>query len=311
MFKKAFTMIELVMVIVVMGIVASIGADIIASLYSSYLRTLAIDRLQSQSEATLDQIAKRLKYRIKDSTIARDIDVANTYVELSALTPANANSFEILEWIGKSNESFIGEHNATNALPGWSGFVDLDSNETNSTTGTLKTSGSNLLFANNIINALSYGTVDLNSSNGNQRPAIIFKGKDFLDIDEYGWDGNDGNYTYRVIMKSKDVLDFNETNPTTIYEQYDLAWSAYALVPEGSAKDFNITLHYNYQPWHNESYDDNTTANPDIKKVVLMEHVSTFRFTQIGETVRIKLCLNDNNRSGNDEFAFCKERVVF
>ena len=47
----AFTMIELVMVIVVFGIIASIGAEIIASLYTNYLRTRAINRLQSQTHA--------------------------------------------------------------------------------------------------------------------------------------------------------------------------------------------------------------------------------------------------------------------
>jgi prepilin-type N-terminal cleavage/methylation domain-containing protein len=308
MFKKAFTMIELVMVIVVMGIVASIGADIIANLYENYLKTRSIDRLQSQTEAVLDQISKRLKYRIKDSVIARDVNGTNPYVELSALTAGQ--DYEILEWIGKSNESFLGEHNGTRVVPGWSGFVDLDSNETNSTAGTLKTRGSRLDFANRIISALSYGTVDLNGTAA-QRPAIIFKGKDFLDVNQYGWNGVDGNYTYKVTMQSNDVFDFNETNPTTIYEQYDLAWTAYALVPEGDTNDFNLTLHYNYQPWHNEEYDDNTTINPDIRKSVLMEHVSTFRFTQIGETIRIKLCINDDNRSGDYNFAFCKERVVF
>ena len=305
MIKKAFTMIELVMVIVVMGIVASIGADIIASLYENYLKTRSIDRLQSQTEAVLDQIAKRLKYRIKDSVIARDNDGSNAYVTLSDYT--GVPKFEILEWMGKANESFLGEHNGTRVVPGWTGFVDLDSTDTNRTSGTLKTSGSRLDFANNIINALSYGEVDLNGTT-TQRPAIVFKGKDFFDIDQYGWDGvTDGNYTYRVTMQGNDILDFNETVlPGTIYEQYDLTWSAYSLVPEGDANDFNLTLHYNYQPWHGEMYDDNAT-----KKIVLIEHASTFRFTQFGETIRMKLCINDDNRSGDYNFAFCKERVIF
>ncbi|MBL0687540.1 MAG: type II secretion system protein [Sulfurospirillum sp.] len=303
MLKKAFTMLELVFIIVVMGIVASIGANIIINLYENYLKTRSIDKLQSQTEIVLDQIAKRLQYRIKDSVIARDMNGINLYTKLS--TSTNLKNYEILEWIGKSNESFLGRYDGSRVVPGWSGFIDLDSNETNSTAKTLKTSGSRLDYANTIIYALSYGEVDLNGT-APQRPAIIFRGKDFLDINQYGWSGVDGNYTHRVMMKNSDVLIFDEGNPTTIYEQYDLAWSAYALVSSGESSDFNLTLHYNYQPWHNEKYDDNST-----RKIVLMQNVSTFRFTQIGETIRLKLCINDANKSGDYNFAFCKERVIF
>ncbi|MCK9258063.1 MAG: prepilin-type N-terminal cleavage/methylation domain-containing protein, partial [Sulfurospirillaceae bacterium] len=70
--KSGFTMVELVMVIIVLGIVASIGADIISNLYTNYLRTRAVNRLQTQTEIALEQIAKRLQYRIKDSVIARN-----------------------------------------------------------------------------------------------------------------------------------------------------------------------------------------------------------------------------------------------
>ncbi|MDA7848095.1 prepilin-type N-terminal cleavage/methylation domain-containing protein [Sulfurospirillum sp.] len=310
--KKAFTMIELVMVIVVMGIVASIGADIISNLYQNYIKTRSIARLQSQTELVLDQITKRLQYRIKESLIARDGTKAATPAPYYVTLPNANDNYKIMEWIGKSNESFLGEHNGTRVVPGWSGFIDLDSDDTNRTTGTLKTNGSNLVFASNIINSLSYGSVDLNGTNGNQRPAIIFKGKDLFDISQYGWDGIDSNYTHNATMNTNEILDINGTNlPDTIYEQYDLAWSAYALVPEGTSSDFNLTLHYNYQPWYNEKYDDNKTINPNIEKIVLIEHVSTFRFTQIGETIRLKLCINDDNRSGDYNFAFCKEKVVF
>lgn len=305
MVRKAFTMLELVMVIVVLGIVASIGADIIANLYENYLKTRSQERLQSQTEAVLDQIAKRLQYRIKDSVIARESANFNNYEPLPQVSPGD--DYQIIEWIGKANEAFLGEHNGTSVVPGWSGFIDLDDANTSQTNGTLRTRGSRLDFASNIINALSYGQVDLNGTNALQRPALIFKGKDSFNIDNYGWNSNDGNYTHRVTMASNDIfnlIEANATRPTEIYEQYDLAWSAYALVPVGNANDFNLTLHYNYQPWEDEDY-------RDVNGTVLMEHVSTFRFTQIGETIRLKLCINDANQSGDYNFGFCKEKVVF
>jgi len=308
MFKKAFTMIELIMVIVVLGIVASIGADIIANLYENYIKTRAINSLQTQTELVLDQIQKRLTYRIKDSVIARN---STDYITLSS---ADSN-YSILEWIGKDNESFKGISN-----PGWSGFIDLESNDTNKTSNTLKTSGSELNTTSDIIKALSYDTVSLLDTDiapAYDRPTIILKGLSGFDMSNYGWDNGDGNYTLKVSYTASDtdILNFDENitakGVIEISEQYDLAWSAYALVPEGDENDFNLTLYYNYQPWEGEQYDDNITANPNIKKATIMEHVSTFRFTQIGETIRIKLCINDANRSGDYNFGFCKERVIF
>lgn len=320
--KRAFTMIELVMVIVVMGIVASIGAEIISKLYENYLKTRAINRLQAQSETVLDQIAKRLTYRIKGSVIAREKSpspgVLGNYVPLS---DANS-SYQILEWIGKDNDSFRGESNGTVSIPGWSGFIDLDSNDTNRTAGiygTLKTSGSELNVTNQIIDALSYGTVELNGSETTaKRPVIIFKGLSGFDIAHYGWSepghNGDGNYTLKVsytptVAHTKiNILNFDDNltkkGVTEISEQYNLAWSAYAIVSEGNnTNDFNLTLYYNFQPWEND--ENYTNGNHSV----LAEHVSTFRFTQIGETIRVKLCLDDN-QTGYD-FAFCKERAIY
>lgn len=298
MVRKAFTMLELVMVMVVMGIVASIGAEIITALYESYMKTRAIERLQSQTELVLNQIANRLQYRIKDSVIARNDGNFTDFVAL----PNAGNAYQILEWIGKDNESFLGEHNGASVVPGWSGFVDLDSNET--VNPNIKTPGSRLDFAENTILALSNNTVSL--STGTNNPALIFKGKDTYDISQYGWNSADGNYTHRVQRNGVDVLTFIEANaPTEIFEQYDLAWTAYAIVPQGNnPDDFNLTLHFNYQPWENEDY-------RDVNGTLLVEHVSTFRFTQIGDTIRLKLCISDANRSGTFDFAFCKEKVVY
>lgn len=306
MFKKsAFTMIELVMVIVVMGIVASIGADIISKMYENYIKTRAINKLQAQSETVLNEIAKRLQFRIKHSVIARQSGSAN-FLNYVSLSDAN-DSYQILEWIGKDNDSFKGVSD-----PGWSGFIDLDSNQTKKSAKTLKTPGSDLNITDSIINALSNGKVRLDSAvNNTDRPAILFRGQSNFDLSQYGWDGVDGNYTYKVkyATGAKDVLVFDEniSNLNEIFEHYDLSWSAYAIVPEGNnTNDFNLTIHYNYQPWENEKYND---ANTSV--AVLTEHVSTFKFTKTGDTIRLKLCINDANSSGGLNFAFCKEKVVY
>lgn len=313
--EKSFTMLELVIVIIVLGIVASIGADIISSLYDNYLKTRSITRLQAQSELILDQISKRLQHRIKDSVIARNDGNFSDFVAL----PNADETYDILEWIGKDNESFLGQWDAGAGavIPGWSGFIDLDSNETDinasgASVSWLKSPGSRFDLANITMQALSEGDIDL--VDNADTPAIIFKDKSFYDLTNgYGWKA-DGNHTFvhRVFSPAgnTDVLQFIDTPPSEIYEQYDLTWSAYAIraVPVNAANnDYNLTIFYNYQPWDDERYDDNAT-----KSQVLASNVSSFRFRQIGETIRVKLCIHDNNSTGIDlDFAFCKERVIY
>lgn len=299
--KKAFTMLELVMVMVIMGIVASIGAEIIASMYSNYLRSRTINRLEVQTEITLEQIAKRLQYRIKDSVIARDVAGANL---LSLADPNVGSTFNVLEWIGASNESFLGT-----PRPGWSGFIDLDNNDTNRTAGTLKTSESNLTDASNTISALTNGDIDL--TNGREA-ALVFKGISY-NIADFGWgtaNNSDGVALVKVrVGAASDILTLsNDANPTPteITEQYMLAHTAYAIVSSNTnSTDFNLTLHYNYQPWDSEEYTDGNTS-------VLAEHASLFRFKQDESILRLKLCLHDANQTGvGDIIVVCKEKVIY
>lgn len=302
--RKGFTLVEIIMVIVVFGIVASIGADIIASMYENYLRTRAINRLQGQSEIVLEQIAKRLQYRIKDSAIAK-IDNAN----FLPLPHEDVNaSYNIMEWIGTSNESLLGN----GSTPGWSGLIDLESAETNNSAGTftIKTPGSDLSVAEQIIYALTNTDVNL-SDNAKNTAAIIFKGKDDYNVSKYYNEASD-NYTIMVRRDTtapdddRFITNTSEDNVTNnqLYEQYYLSHTAYAIVP-GTGNDFNITLHYNYQPWEGDTYLDGDQE-------VLVEHASTFRFTQIGETIRFKLCITDGNQSTTEfEFGACKEKVVY
>lgn len=317
---SAFTMIELVMVIVVFGIVASIGAEIVAKLYENYLRTRAINRLESQTEIVLEQIAKRLQYRIKDSVRASNDNGAN-WVALSSAVPG----YNIIEWIGISNESFLGEHNGTSVVPGWSGFIDMSDVNTSHATRTLSTPGSRLDFANDIIKTLTNNAIAMDGTAGSQRPALFFKGSKpgtFSNYYENATTIANNPYARRVrcvnsncalnhtILQlnsnaaNDDLIDYDGDGTPDLYEQYYLSHTAYALVPVGNANDFNLTLRYNYQPWEGETYTNGLSS-------ILAQNVSTFRILQTGDTIRIKLCIHDNNQSGNFDFSACKEKAIF
>ena len=308
--KKAFTLFEIIMVIIVLGIVSMIGTNIIANMYENYMRSKYINELEQRTELALEIITNRLQYRVKSSAIVREQGTNNT----QWLNSEDLNSsYDMLEWIGYDYESFRGENNGTMLVPGWSGFIDLNNSQTNATQ--VVTSGSNLDFAVKTIKALSYNEVDLNNTAGKNLPAIIFKQLSSNNISGFGWDwnSNDHNYTLRVKKDParNDVLIFDENitaqGVRELSEQYYLSWTAYALVPEGDEKDFNLSLYYNYQPWYGEKYND---KHKNIKKSLVAEHVTSFKFLQSGNTIRIKLCIGDGNQTSTN-FGFCKEKAVF
>jgi len=170
--RAAFTLIEIIMVIVILGVVSMIGTDIIARMYQGYLHSQIVNDLQQKTELALDQIAKRLKYRIKATAVTKD---ANNSLIFKRLSNDTNNTYNMLEWIGYDNDGLLGDWNNTAVMPGWSGFVDLYASETNASQ--ISTKGSRLDFAEKTIFALSYGDVNMSGGSGgsNQFPAIIFK----------------------------------------------------------------------------------------------------------------------------------------
>jgi prepilin-type N-terminal cleavage/methylation domain-containing protein len=321
--RKAFSLVEMVMVIVILGIVGMIGSDIIAKMYQGYIKSKITNDLQQKTELVIEQIVRRFGQRIKDTTIGRHVDV-NAFINPGAPADGNHTRFmklnddniatidpNVVEWIGYDNESYIGESNGTYSRPGWSGFIDID----DATTGgaSIATPGSDLNITNRVINTLSGGAINFAFALGvGQHPVLISKCIDDSDMNKFGWDmgvsGGDKDET--IIVSEQDSTHFQMANIGTrnICEQYYLAWSAYALMPienpdPNKPNDFNLTLIYNYQPWEGENYNNGT-------RQVLAEHISTFRVMQVGDSVRVKICMHDGNITGT-QYTFCKEKAIF
>ncbi len=312
--RSAFSLVELIFVIVVLGIVGMIGSDIIAKMYQGYLKSQITNRLQSQTELVLDQIAARLKYRIKDSVIGRN-SATNAYMKLSDDNISNITP-DMIEWIGYDIDSFRGESNGSYATPGWSGFVDVNSTQTTRTQ--ILMPGSELNVTESVIDVLSDHEVSIANGAVGDSPILVSKCFQDSNMSRWGWDTNphlgvntfDANLTVKVRRTAPNALTtltMTNRGEREICEQYYLAWSAYAIVPEGDVNnttDFNLTLRYNYQPWEGEDYDNGATSQ------LLAEHVSTFRAMQVGDSIRIKLCIQDGNITGTP-YGFCKEKAIY
>jgi len=299
--SRAFTMIELIFVIVIMGILSKFGIEFLAQAYNSFIFSKINNTLQANSASALETIGARLQFRIKDSVIVRNPGVSFQGIGDSTLG-ANAT---VLEWIGMDVDGFRGD-----SSPIWRGIIDLD----NSNAGLLNTPDTNLTKITNLVAALSAGA----SSNGTASIsnvgdiAIYFIGSDSDIQNGFGWDGakvtnqDDTMHPVRMGVNNffipQDHLTATDNNFTgvDVYEYYQLAWTAYAVALEGT----DLFLYYDYQPWDGEVYNNVNISS----KTLLMENVDTFRFKSVGSVMKLQICVNS---SVLEDYSLCKEKTIF
>ncbi len=304
---RAFTMIELIFVIVVTGILAKFGVEFLTQAYNNFIYSSINNTLQSQSATAVESIAARLQFRIKDSIIARKLD--GNFTSLTSADPSAASEYVILEWIGSDIDGFRG-----NSMPFWSGIIDID----DSNLTTLKSPETNTTALNTQIGVLADndGTADTGVDNA----ALYFIGSN-QNINSYGWDGNaittQNSVMHPIRRSTTDIDTFIPVNGNTgadnnfsgveVFEYYQLAWSAYAVGIsdyDDAKKSGTLMLYYDYQPWEGEDY-NNTNAS----SAILMENVSTFRFKAIGSVVKIQVCVKSTVMK--EDYSLCKEKTIF
>ncbi|MDM5271236.1 prepilin-type N-terminal cleavage/methylation domain-containing protein [Sulfurovum sp. zt1-1] len=299
--QKAFSLVELVIVITILGIVASIGSQIIVQVYESYVTQRAVHRSSVKTELAITQLVNRLTYSLPRTVIARH-DNGASFVPIESI-PDGDTVHNTLEWIAYDADGFdaVGNSPTTGQLrrPAWSGYADV----TASTKDSLSTPGSRLGALGNIISNLSSGNSGIANS------AILFP--DTFDAYTVGYAGGvSAENIHRVSLGNDTTLTLNAiAGSRTIKEHYQLAWTAYAVVPEnqhtmpGTEGDvWDLRLYYDYQPWEGENYTNG-------KSQILIRNVSVFNFTGSGSTIRLKLCQRENIGE-NLTINSCKEKAV-
>lgn len=211
--RPALSMLELIFVIVILGIISSIGAEIISKTYESYIVQRAQYRATAKTDLALSQIANRLRYAIPGTVGARDT-TASSFIPI---THVSDDSMNVLQWVAYDGDSFEAITSSANRNPGWSGLCDINA----SNTSTIVTPGSNLGLASSII-------TNLGGSIGN---AVIY----FPDNSFHGISSGSGeSITFDTALASGD----------RIFERYKLAWSSYAL----SVESGDLYLYNNFAP---------------------------------------------------------------
>ena len=310
--KRAFTLLELVVVIVVLGIIAMMSFNAIMNIYSNYFQTKTVNELETQTEIALEQISKRLEHRIKPSVIARK--PSGGFLPLND-SRVNLNSgYEILEFIPYAYEIF-NDVPSGNKAGRYSGYADLA--KSSPATG-LISPGSN--FTTGVVETIK----DLTCREDTNATCVDFTKKDggvvaiFSDVyynvqSSFGYSNGTVPVSLdiaKVGVKSTDgnTLEISGFGGKQISEQYHLAYTANAIVPEQSAdpKDtangvFDLNLYYDYRPWMGEKYKQNG------EKATLAKNVTRFVFTEKNGVIVLKLCM----RAKNSEITICKSKAVY
>jgi len=309
-FRKAFTFLELIFAIVILGVVSSIGSSIIVQVYENYITQKAMHNVSIKTELAINQIANRLTYRITSSTIARNPDTSavDYFLPLQDINYGSSNKDRfILEWIGYDEESF-----SARTQPRWSGYADIAA----TTRTRIRTTGSRLNTARTIIQNLAGNTNE-------PALALLFSlgGQAFSNTlaspgpSCYGYDDANMTCIHQVTIRNNRNFNANMPAGVNISDHYKLAWSAYAIVPVDRAgnvlttisdvRNFDLELRYNYQPWNGIQYDD-----PATSKSILLRNVTAFKFSEQGGTLRLKLCATEKLDGIKTNISVCKEKVV-
>ncbi len=303
--KSAFTMLELIFVIIILGIVASIGSQIIVKVYESYIVQRALYRTSTKTELAATQLANRLAYSIPNLVIGKKND--NVTFRAIEDIPIGTTDYLTLEWIAYDADGFgaVTGTNKNGRKPGWSGYCDVNASSINQ----ISTPGSRLSKLNGAADVI--GNL---SPNGNRlrNGAIIFPGATASTV---GFNGNIDNIHPISGNTGGDKLDLDAKANRVIKEHYKLTWSAYAVVPvpviganltdrgfKSTDTIWDLTLRYDYQPWDGDTFAAGRSA-------ILIRNVSVFKFTGSGNTIRFKICQREYI---GEEYSIntCKEKAV-
>jgi prepilin-type N-terminal cleavage/methylation domain-containing protein len=293
--RRGFSMIELIMTMVLMGILAGGAYISITKLYAKKAKVKAINELSLDSSRISSQISALLAYRIPASTIGYDMQTG-TFESIYTMSQA----YSTLEWIGEDFESYKAKQ--------YSGFVDFDASD--KTTARIASPNSDIdtILAEDNNTALIFA--------GSFDEGDIDYGSTF--INDFGWYHHTASLVYPIHNASQDSNITLLVKPTAIYEKYYLASSAYAItraadvnatcnLPSGQITDNTLLLYYNYKPWLGETFCQ------DANVTILSTEAKGFSVDFINGNLQFNLTLQRVvKKPGKDlNVTISKEKVVF
>lgn len=302
---KAFTLLELLIVIVILGIVGGLALEAVRQYYNGIYQTGEYSKRVAEADHILEQISKYFENGISSSIIRLDENEATGCKGIPA--DGDTNNDYTIAFVAVDTDGLKGVWNTTmqRLVPTW--------------TSDVSSIGNTLISLDSNFTALD-SLKDLDDTVADR--AAIFRSEGIGEgVDEcrrYGWDtiGNTNN-VYRVITKVNG--DHNLTLSSALNNINRNANRAYVLRTAYAfrAKDGNFSMYSDFQPWNNERY-SNFTPHLLAKKVthfaILYDNSNTRMNSNVGNMYTLKICmqgvdenLSDSNLSKNQ---ICRERMV-
>lgn len=303
--KKAFTLVELLFVMVVLAIIAGVGTDILRSLFDNYAVTAQIHRLESVANNAADMIATRLEKRVPQTTaIETSTDAGTKYEPLSVIDAKNGK----LVFFRKAYElerNFISAKKGGAAAPRTSGFISELETTTKRDSGKL-VDEVKFVSKETDLTGLDLNDYELFFSNDS---SLLYENKS-NHFDRY-YSGKK-SFAYQC---TQGKLEF-QNGIFTLTRSACPASTSTIIRPSMAALIHKYYLSKEidkiYLEDNNLYLDTCDIKGENCKKSLLATGVSTFRFSALGSdpniasTIVFKLCLVEND--GKAEA--CQSRIV-
>ena len=306
-FRRAFTMIELLFVIVILGIIGGIAMETIRQYYEGIFRTQTYTQRVNEADHILDQLGKYFENAIDLSIVNMDDDAADNALNGTCIDVPSENNGShdyTTTFVGVDVDSL---RNA--GRPGWSERVTLP------TSTSLISNDANFTAANNIITAL-YPVSNL-------RGSAIYNA-DAVDTNTCAhYYTNNGNAYYTIpatwIVNDHNLsLTDNYVNSGHAYSSGQTTDKKYLLRTGYAFRVLNtgeFRMYYNFRPWRGETYNNgtNSTLGQNVASFYA-DFNNTNYFNTRGTIWRLKVCMRglDSNLSSSDTAVqeICRERKV-
>ncbi|MDQ1299250.1 MAG: hypothetical protein QG558_1789 [Campylobacterota bacterium] len=301
-FRNAFTMIELLFVIVILGIVGGIALEVIRQYYENIYRTREYTKRVSEADHILDQLSKYFENAISSSIVNLEPSgVAHCY----GPPEGDAGDFTIA-FVAPDIDSLRG---TSGNRPGWSEDTFL------MTGNELNASDADYTMADTIITAL--GSTLRNSAVYDHESTNVAACVRFNWDDAGGYDGfHKLNIAANPISSTR--IQLNTDNNATDGKQKYLLRTGYAFRVQD---DGNFTMYTNFRPWLGERYTAATKINVLGGNVAhfyadynATDFMANQNLSDRGLVWRLKVCMRglDSNLSDTDAEGqtICRERRV-
>lgn len=301
--RSAFTMIELLFVIVILGIVGGFALEAVRQYYEGIYRTQQYTQRAAEADQILEQISKYFENGISSSIV--NLDRGGAAIGCYGPPVSGDNNDYTVAFVGVDEDSLRG----IGGRPGWSEETVLGANNT------LTAMDANYTAADTIIQLLS-----LNNGSDLAHSAIYDTGSvDLSACTRFGLNGGavgSGGY-HRITAFTPTTVTLNTENNATDGHRKYLLRTGYAFRVNNGA----FTMYSNFRPWLGERYTAAQNQNllgQNVAHFYTDYNATDFQndsnVTDRGLVWRLKVCIRglDNSLNDTDDSAsqICRERRV-